>query len=305
MERRNLGAGLMVLASSLLLVVGTASAHSASPQTTSSATSCVLHTQASFVNQGEFSLAGTVADIAEVECNPEVFIPGTKVEISDAQLYSRCPGGIEWVVPNEFGAAAGAGLRVEPNSRSITVGLDGVGNATVALVAGPHCAAGDTVISGHTEGAVVESFSASFAVLTAGPTTPGVTVLPAEQVEDEGSSSVATILEAEFPGSTEAKVRLAAPELYSRCEVGNKVSWVRENKEVVTSAKELVGGTALEPTGTEAVRTDDDGNAFAIAVGNESCQPGKSFFEADLEETPFTTEEPEFTIKAPQPTPPF
>ena len=73
------------------------------------------------------------------------------------------------------------------------------------------------------------------------------------------------------------------------------------NKELV-SAKELVGGTALEPAGTEAVRTDDDGNAFVIAIGHESCSPGKSIIEVDLETSPFSTEEVPFIIKAPQET---
>ena len=56
------------------------------------------------------------------------------------------------------------------------------------------------------------------------------------------------------------------------------------------------------PGGDEALKTDNDGNAFVIAIGAESCQPGKSYFEADEEESPFNTEEPSFTIKAPQPT---
>jgi hypothetical protein len=99
-------------------------------------------------------------------------------------------------------------------------------------------------------------------------------------------------------------VRFAAPELYSRCEVGSKVSWLRMNKEVVYGAKELVGGTSNEQK--EAVKLDNDGNGFVIAIGNESCQPGKSYFEADVESGPlFPTEEPAFTIKAPEPTPPF
>ena len=258
------------------------------------------HTLASFVDQGEFKLEGTVADVAEVECNPTVFPPGSKVEISDAQLYSRCEGGIEWVNPNEFGTNL---IQTVPDARSITVGLDADGNATVALVAGAHCAAGDTVISGHTEGPEYESFSASFAVLAPKETPEGVTALPAKQVEDAGSSSVATIIEGEFPGASETLMRLAAPELYSRCEVGSKLSWIRMNKEVVSGHKELVeGGKVLETTGDDAVRLDNDGNGFAVALGAESCAPGKSIIEADLETGPFTTAETSFTILPPQET---
>jgi hypothetical protein len=137
--------------------------------------------------------------------------------------------------------------------------------------------------------------------------------MPKTQVEDEESSSVATLIQAEY-GSTEAKVRVAAPELFSRCEVGpggvaaDKVIWLRPDFEGAGPfgvGKELTGGTALVPGGDEALKTDNDGNAFVIAIGAESCQPGKSYFEADEEEAPFNTEEPSFTILAPEPTPPF
>ncbi|HEX3511838.1 MAG TPA: hypothetical protein VHT27_12155 [Solirubrobacteraceae bacterium] len=268
------------------------------------AANCVIHTLSGLMRQGEFGQAGNVGDIVEVECNPAVFPGGTPVEISDAQLQSRCSlsgGTVTWVEPNVFPAG---GLKVEKGN-GITVNLDGDGNATVALVAGPNCAVGGTVVSGHTlpgEGnTTVESFSASFAVIAAAPTPEGVTVMPSEQVEDEGSSAVATLLQVEFP-STEAKTRVAAPELAARCEVAPHMLWLRPNGELVET-KELAGGTATEPTGREALRTDNDGNAFVIAIGDASCKPGKSFFEVDLEAAPFTTEEQPFTILPPQPTP--
>jgi len=301
MERRILGAGLMVMISSLLLMAGTASAHSAvTPQGDPgiTAANCKITTKAASVNQGEFELSGTVGDVVEVECNPEVFPPGSGVEIADSQLYSRCSSDITWVEPNDVD---GNYLKTE-SGRSITVGLDGDGNATVGLVAGPHCAVGDTMVSGHTEGPEYESFSASFAVLAAHETPLGVTVYPTSQVEDENSSSVIAIVEGEFPGDTEDMLRLASPELYSRCEVGDKLSWLRMNHDLVSGTKELVGGTNLEPTGDEAVRLDNDGNGFALAIGAESCNPGRSIIEADLETAPFTTEEVPFTILAPQPT---
>jgi len=302
MERRILGAGLMVLVSSLLLMAGTASAHgTASPQSAPlpTGTNCLIRSSSpTFVDQGEFNLEGTVGDVVEVECNTKVFPPGTPIEIDDAQLYDRCSHDIKWVVPNEFGSNE---IRSE-EGLGITVGLDGDGNATVALVAGPHCAVGDTVISGHTGEPEFESFSTSFAVEGAKPTPEGVTVTPAEQVESTGSSSVATLVEAEFPNSAEVMTRFASPELYNRCAVGDeKLTWFRMNKELV-SAKELVGGDELEPSWSEAVRLDNDGNGFVIAIGHESCSPGKSIIEADLETSPFSTEEVPFTIKAPQET---
>jgi hypothetical protein len=298
MERRNLGAGLMVLVSSLLLVAGTASARGLTPAVTT-AENCLIKTSTpTFVDQGELGLEGTVGDVAEVECNTKVFPPGTKIEIGDAQLFSRCPGGIKWVIPNEFGTNV---LRTE-TGRSITVGLDGDGNATVALIAGPHCAIGETSISGHTGEPAFETFSTPFETLGAKPTTAGVTVTPATQVESTGSSSVATIVQAEFPASGEVLLRVASPELFNRCQVGTeKLTWFRMNKELV-SGKELVGGKALEPKGKEAIRLDDDGNGFVIALGHSSCKVGRSIIEADLETSPFTTEEVPFTILAPQET---
>jgi hypothetical protein len=271
---------------------------------TAEAANCVIHTLPGLMRQGEFSQVGDVGDIAQVECNPRVFPAGSAVEISDAQLLSRCSltgGTITWVDPNEFLVG---GVKLE-KGRSIVVDLDGEGNATVALVAGPNCAVGDTVISGHTMvgngNTTVESFSASYAVMEARPTPESVEAIPSEEVEDEGSSAVATLIQAEF-SSTEAKVRVAAPGLAASCEVAPHIEWLRANGELV-AARELAGGTATEPAGAEALRTDDDGNAFVIAIGASSCKPGKSYLEADLEAAPFSTEEFPFTILPPQATP--
>jgi hypothetical protein len=290
-----------------VLMPGVASAHGTvlSPQgEVAESSNCVIHTLAGVMRQGEFKQAGDVGDIVEVECNPAVFPGGTPVEISDSQLLSRCSlsgGTVTWLNPNEFNT----GVAKTSTGRETIVELDGNGNANVALVAGPNCAVGDTVVSAHTQpgngNTTVESFAAGFAVEPARPSPEGVTVTPSSQVEDEASSSVATLIQVES-GSTEAKVRVAAPELFSRCEVAPHLTWLRPNGEVIVGVKELAGGTAIEPTELEALRTDDDGNAFVIALGTSSCKPGKSFFEVDLEESPFTTEEPSFTILPPQAT---
>jgi len=320
MERRNLLAGTLVLVCSFVVMAGSASAHSSvTPQgEKAEAANCKIYTLPGLMRQGEFTNVGSVGDVVSIECNPAVYPGGTVVEVSDAQLNSRCLGlggpefhGIIWVDPNAFSAdyantEEGLATKVE---------LDGDGNANIALIAGANCAVGGTVISAHTEvgkgNTTVESFAAGFAVEPAKTSTEGVTVMPKEEVEDEGSSSVATLIQIE-EGSTEAKVRIAAPELFSRCEVAEgdvnpefKVFWMRPNFEEAPDfpyGKELAGGTAVVPVGQEALKTDNDGNAFVIAVGDESCKPGKSYFEADEEESPFNTEEPSFTIKAPQPT---
>jgi hypothetical protein len=202
------------------------------------------------------------------------------------------------------------------SGRRITVELDGNGNVNIALIAGPNCAVGLTMISANTivgkGNTRVESFSAPYEVLEAKPTPPGVFVMPKEQVEDEASSSVATLIQAEY-GSTEALVRVAAPELFARCEVAPHLEWFRPvaggkgGGELVKGGKELQGEapTVSEPKGKEALKTDNDGNAFVIVIGTASCKPGISYFVVDLELSPFTTEEPSFTIKPSEPTPPF
>lgn len=307
MERRSLWAGvlasLMAGASCLLLMAGTASAHgTVIPQgTIAEAANCTLNSLPGLQRQGEGFQVGEVGDVIQIECNPSVFPGGTVVGIEDAQLYDRCAntgldGTIHWATL----------IDPEGEGPSAVAVLDGDGNATVDLVAGPNCAVGGTVVSANTYvgdgNTVVESFSAAFAVETATPTTEGVTVEPSSQVEDEATSSASTLIEAEFPGSTEAKVRVAAPELSDRCEEGGSL-FLRPNGELVGGTDELVGGeNKVEPTGDEAITTDNDGNAFVIAIGFGSCKPGKSYFQVDEEDSPFTTEEVPFTILAPEPT---
>jgi len=46
---------------------------------------------------------------------------------------------------------------------------------------------------------------------------------------------------------------------------------------------------------------DDNGNGFVVLEGTDSCAEGTSLIEADLEESPFTTETATFTVEAPRP----
>jgi hypothetical protein len=79
--------------------------------------------------------------------------------------------------------------------------------------------------------------------------------------------------------------------------------FLRPDGELVP-AEELAGGeNKVDPTGDEAIATDDDGNAFVIAIGFGSCKPGKSYFKVDEEASPFNGEEVPFTILPPAPTP--
>src|SRR5664280_3819721 len=156
MDRRKLAAGLMVMASSLLLMAGTASAHGSAKAQGTVGSTCAIHSLPSFVAQGEFSHQATAADIIEVECNPFLYGTGSKVTVIASQLYSRCNSDITWYVPNPYS---------ETNGRSVELTLDADGNATVALIAGPKCQAGESLVSAHMDEGSFETFTTSFTVL--------------------------------------------------------------------------------------------------------------------------------------------
>jgi hypothetical protein len=282
MKSRNLGLGLVVLASSLFLLVGTASAHVTAPAATQSNGTCVVHSLPSFVAQGEFTASATVADVIEVECDPTIYGTGSKIKITANQLFTRCRGVLTWIVPNPFKRVAGKG---------VSVALDADGNATVAVLTGPGCSAGESLVTAHMEEEPFESFTTSFTVLPPVNTTPGVFALPHSQVEDAGSSAVATIIEAEFPNGSEKKVHIGAEELFSRCRRAPHVRWILMSGREVTGVPEIT-----------KVELDNNGNAFVIAIGDSSCAEGSSLIEADLESKPFTTFTTDFLIEAPRPT---
>ena len=244
---------------------------------------CLIHSLPSFLAQGEFASTATVADVVEVECDPFVYGTGSEITVSAGQLFSRCGGALTWYVPNPF--------REELNTRSVTLTLDADGNATVALIAGPGCEAGESLISAHMDDAPFESFTTAFTVLPPGETAEGVRALPGAQVEDAESSAVVTIIQASFPGASEKKLRIASEEMLDRCRSAPKVHWVAEDRTRTDGVGEVNG-----------LELDNDGNAFLLLIGDSSCYQGTSLLEADLESKPFTTLTTEFTIEPPQPT---
>ncbi len=284
MDRRTLGAGLMALASSFVLMAGTASAHGTVQAQVSEGTTCAVHSLPSFVAQGEFTRQATAADVIEVECNPFVYGTGSKVTVIASQLYSRCNSDIEWYIPNPYSTSSG---------RSVELTLDADGNATVALIAGPECQAGESLVSLHMDEGEYNSYTTSFTVLPPNDTPLGVTALPSHQVEDSESSSVATIIETEFPGAAESYVRIGSEELYRRCAIGPKLRFITETGQEYDASGEI---------SDEAVQLDNNGNGFVLAIGDSSCAPGSSLIEADLEEKPFTTVTTNFLIESPKPT---
>jgi hypothetical protein len=285
MKSRNLGLGLIVLASSLFLLVGTASARGPAAAPNPAGT-CVVHSLPSFVAQGEningLNQEAMVADVIQVACDPNVYGTGSKIKITASQLFTRCKGNVTWYVPNPFSETTRA--------RGVTLRIDADGNATVALRAGPECASGESLVTAHMEEEPFESFTTSFSVLPPVPTTPGVFALPATQVEDSSSSGVVTIIETEFANSSEKFVHIASEELYHRCQVFPHLRWVRMNGTKEENVAEV-----------SQVQLDNDGNAFVIAIGDASCADGASLIEADLLSKPFTTFMTNFTVEAPRP----
>jgi hypothetical protein len=281
MKNRSLGVGVAVLATGLLVLVGAASAQAAAKEPPSL---CVVHSLPSFVAQGEEKVAATVGDIVEVECNPYVFGTGSKVTILASQLFSRCNENLTWYTPNPFSSEGITG-------RGIEVELDAAGNATVALIAGPMCAAGESLITVHMTEKPFETFTTSFTVLPPHDTPAGVVALPASQVEDNNSSAVATIVQAEFTGASEEKIRIGSQELYARCQREPHLHWIRMDRTEEEFTPELKG-----------IELDNNGNAFVILFGDRSCAEGTSLIEADLESKPFTTYTTSFTVEGPRPT---
>ena len=243
---------------------------------------CIVRSLPTFVAQGEYKTTATVADIIEVECKPEIYGTGSKVEITAAQLFSRCAGKDLWIVPNPF--------KKVKNQVGVTVQLDADGNATVAVIAGPGCSPGESLISLHMLEEPFESATTAFDVLAPRNTPEGVIALPPQQVEDSTSGGIATIVEAEFPGGSEKKLRIASPELFSRCRVAPHLRWFNEKGEE-TQGPEVTG-----------IQLDNNGNAFLVAIGDSSCAEGSSLIEADLESKPFTTLSTEFEVLPPQQT---
>jgi len=284
MDRRKWCVGLMVLASSMLLMAGSASAHGSAKAQAAEGSTCAVHSLPSFVAQGEFSNQATAADVIEVECNPFLYGTGSKVTVIASQLYSRCNSDITWYIPNPYAVSSG---------RSVELTLDADGNATVALIAGPKCQAGESLVSVHQNEGEYNSYTTSFTVLPPNDTPLGVTAMPSHQVEDAESSAVATIIETEFPGSSESYVRIGSEELYRRCAVEPKLRWITESGQEYAATSEVNDG---------AVQLDNNGNGFVIAIGDSSCRPGSSLIEADLEEKPFTTVTTNFLVESPKPT---
>jgi hypothetical protein len=293
MERRNLAAGLAALVLGLLMLSGTALAHAAhhkkaKPKESSPAsTPCVVYTEpGSFMDQGEFGTSSSIADIVSVECEP--VYAEHYVTISANELYSRCNRSLYW--------SEAAPFNLSESQPSFTVRLDNDGNTGAVLWGGPSCAAGESLVSAHLDEAPYTTVTTSFTVLPPRPTKPGVTAEPGPPnytgaVEGEENSSAAAIIQVEAPPVfAEEPVNINASQLDSRCHKG-ELLWVGPEGRVIGEGPELTD-----------LGLDNDGNAFVVALGGESCAAGESLIEASLENAPYTTWTTEFNILPPVPT---
>jgi len=297
MERRLFGVGLMVLASSFVLMAGTASAHgTVKPQASSGSGTCSVRSLPSFVAQGEseYWTSAEVADVIEVSCNPYVYSDGAEVTLTASQLYDRCNHDLTWYDANDrYGDSESYDdSATEGEGATFNVHLDEDGNANVALIGGPYCMVGESLITVDEDDSPYETFTTSFEVLPSVNTEQGLYITPAAQVEDAESSGVITIAQAEFTGGSETPVRIGAKQLYDRCanEYSPKLNIINMNREKESAPEE-----------TDAINLDNNGNGFVILEGDDSCAEGTSLVEADLEESPFTTETATFTVESPRP----
>jgi hypothetical protein len=297
---------LAVLALSLFVLSGTAFAHSthhkkAKPRAESSdpgssaPETCVVHAlPPRFMDQGEFGSASSVADIIEVECE-EVYAE-KHVRISANELYSRCDKKLYWRTP--FGHDEAATVSGFATGSSFSVELDNDGNATAIVVGGPSCAAGESLISAHLEVPPFTTVTTPFTVDPPRPPTEqeqGVVATPDRKVEGEIYSDVATILQVRFdPVFAEEPVWVDFAQVYARCHRA-------PHTEVITMGDRGFPLVNSE-TESETLFLDNDGNAFAVLIGNSSCAAGRSLIEASLENAPYTTKTTTFTIDPPRPT---
>jgi hypothetical protein len=304
MERRNLLAGLVVLAVSSFLLAGTAFAHPAKTQTKGKKQitpvgPCVINSLPEFTDQSEGKFASSVADIIEVECEPG--LEEEKITISSQELFARCHE-LSWAVINQ---TTGEWEVITTKKEKVVTELDDDDNATVVVWGGPSCATGSSLISGHLNSSPAETFTTNFSVLQPKGSTPGLTVLtppPGEgkKVEDATFSDAAAILQIEVPTSyAEKEVVVNAEEVWFDCPLGpTHLKVIGPDEEEIPNVEGVVKLKKETP-----FTVNNNGNAFVVLLAGQSCTPAKLGIEASVNSAPgFPTYETPFTILEPQPT---
>ena len=272
------------------LLVGTATAFIGLYALTGSAlgsplepTGCTVASLPVFVDQGAANEASSIADIVEAHCDP--VYAGSTVRIGDNELYDQCAKKLSWSAASAFAPASGPSYKAT---------LDHEGNAIGALWGGPGCAPGDTLLAADLDAPPYMAAYTTFFVGGPEPTEPGLYALTPDgessQVESEGTGAVATVLEVELPVAYAGdSVTIDAEALYDRCAVKTHFVAVGPDGKVKTGSHGVF----------KKVQLDNDGNAFVVLLGGESCAAGASALSATLEAATALTVTSTFTVLAP------
>lgn len=246
------------------------------------------------IDIGELAHASSIATILEVEC--EARFSEKMVRIASNELWSKCDKKLKWIVASPALHEPSAG---ENEGKEIEAELDDDGNATVALIGGPSCAAEGGALVTVDLGAGTRPTTSTEVIIESPRTTPeGLSLYPdyggkigPGAIESATDSSLVGLAVIEFPpGYAEEEVSVTDRQLFEKCDLPPKIRWFNEGAEKIAEGVEAT------------TRLDDDGNAFVVFEAGESCKAGHTLFEASLEEPPFTTLTADFKVLPPQST---
>ena len=276
-------AALSAAAAGLLIAAGLAApaiaANAAPVAPADGQQTCVVNASPrNFIEAGLEANHSSVAFIITVECQPT--FSEQYVEIHTPQLFNACQGQLRWYNPTTTAVVAGG--------EDFDVQLDDDGNATAIVLGGPSCAASLDLIEADLTVAPYTTAITQVQIAPPRDTRPGVFALPAQQVEDDITSSVATIFYVEFPSVySEHQVKISDAELYDSC-TGHRITWILPNSTTFTYGKSVT------------VTLDDNGNAFVVALAGPSCAAINTFVQAELVGPPYVTLATQFTVLSPR-----
>jgi hypothetical protein len=226
---------------------------------------------------GEFLQHSSVAYIITVACEP-IYSEQT-VTIDASELWFACKQTLSWA------QAPGGPTGLQPQ---FTVSLDNDGNGTAVLWGGPSCAAGTFHLFASLNAPPFTTVRFTLTVIPPGNTPVGIKAAPPREVEDSITSSVATVIQVEFPSvQAEKWVHIKSQELFTRCQT--RLAWWGPDETPLSLN-----------TPDVTVQLDNNGNAFVVVIAGPSCASGTSTISASLTTVPYTTLTNTFTILSPR-----